>query len=288
MLSTFIQHHYNALLVLITTALSGATLGMIGVLALMRKQAMLSDALAHATLPGIACAFILFAVVFPAQAHSAPYLWLLIGATWSSLCAIGLMTWLNHHHELSTDAAIATIISVFFPLGVVLLSYIQTLPIAGQAGLDRFLLGSVATMTLDEALTTSLLAIALSVLLLVWKKELFAFCFDEDFCHAHHIDRGWGQTMILTLILLATVIGLQTIGLILLIALLITPAASAWLVTRSFRQLLIVSMLLGSSACLVGGSLSYLYPHWPSGALIVLILTSQFFLALLYHRYKTT
>ena len=187
--------------------------------------------------------------------------------------------------RLSRDTAIASTLAFFFAIGVALLSSIQTIETAGQAGIERFLFGAIATTTLDEAIGVILLACVIMAVFLLRQKEIFALCADEPFAYLQKIASQRTARLIPLLILLATSIGLQTIGLLLLVALLIIPAATALLITPCYRHVLFYASGCGMTACLSGAVISYFHAHTPTGATIVLILASQCALAFAYQRH---
>ena len=188
--SPFFALHYNAVLVLITASLSGGLCGLIGVPAVLRGHSLVSDALAHATLPGLALAFLLVVAATPQGMTSPPFFGLLVGAGVTASLALFAIQWITKHTPLSTDSAIASVLAFFFAVGVALLSVIQGLDTVGQAGIERFLLGSLATVTLDETVVVSLLACFVFAAFLVLKKEIFALCFDPMFCAVQRIEKG--------------------------------------------------------------------------------------------------
>ncbi|MBC6444560.1 MAG: metal ABC transporter permease [Alphaproteobacteria bacterium GM202ARS2] len=272
--SVFLAVHYNVIVVLVTASLSGGLCGLIGVLGVMRGYSLVSDALAHATLPGLALGFLLVVAIMPESTLTPPFFWLLLGAGLTASLALLSIQWITRNTPLSSDSAIASVLAFFFAVGVALLGIIQELDAVGQAGIERFLLGNLATTTFDEAVVVTGLACFVFTTFLVLKKEMFALCFDPLFCATQRIEKG--APLMPIFLLLATVSGIQTIGLILLVALLTLPAACGMVLQLSFYRLLVFASLQGASASALGGLISYLYEGLPSGALIVLILSAQF------------
>jgi len=212
---------YNTRLVVLATALLGLASGLIGTFLLLRKRSLMGDTLAHATLPGLSLAFLLF-VTFGGSGKSLPVL--LLGAlAGGGLGALGVL-WIRKYTRLKDDAAMGIVLSVFFSAGVVLLSMIQKIPGASAAGLESFLYGSVASMVLTDLYVLMGAAIFATALALLCHKEFRLLCFDEHFA----LSQGWPvrrlDAALLGIVTLITVAGLQAVGLILMIAFLIIPA----------------------------------------------------------------
>lgn len=258
---------YNTAVVLIGAALLGLAAGPVGCFVLLRRRALISDAISHATLPGIALGF-LVGLALGIEGRSLPLL--LAGAAASAALGVVLVQWIKDNTRLAEDAAIGTVLSVFFGLGVVLLSHIQTLPTAGQAGLDSFLLGQTAAMSAGEAYLIGALAIALSGMVALYYRRFQVLAFDQDFAAA----LGWSTTrldlVLVGLVLAVVVIGLQTVGLILIIALLIIPPITARLWTDRLSRMVGLAGLFGAVAAYVGAGVSAQAPDLPTGGMIVL------------------
>ena len=204
------------------------------------------------------------------------------GAATTGVLGVLCVQWIRDYTRLPEDTAIGTVLSVFFGLGIVLLSHIQTLEAAGQAGLNSFLLGSTAALTAGEAQLiggASLLTILIALLLL---KEFGAVAFDEGFAAA----QGWRiarlDLAMIGLLLAIVAIGLKTVGLVLIIALVIIPPASARFWTEKLGRLVALSGLFGGLAGWTGGSLSALLPDMPAGAVIVLAAATIFAFSLMF------
>lgn len=266
---------YNSLVVLFGSGCLGVLSGVVGSFVLLRKRAMVSDALAHSTFPGLTLGF-LCATALGLPGKSLPFL--MVGSALSAWAGVLVIQWIKDKSRLPEDAAIGSVLSGFFGLGTVLLSYIQNLRGAGQAGLEGYLLGSTASMLRSEALLIAGVSLGLVAIVTGLRKELFLLSFDRDFASV----QGWSATridLILMMALLATVvIGLKVVGLTLIIALLITPAATARLWTNSLKKMLLIAGVVGFGSCYFGAGLSAAFPKVPSGATIVLV--STFFFAL--------
>lgn len=264
---------YNTAVVVAGTAMLGLAGGTVGSFMLLRKRALVSDALSHATLPGIALAF-LAATALGLEGRSLPVL--LTGATISGLAGVLTIQAISRFTRLTEDAAIGAVLSVFFGIGIVLLSYIQSLDLGGQAGLKSFILGQTAAMSRDEATGIALMALAAALVTTLCFKEFRLVCFDPAFARAQGWPVGRIDLLLLLLVTLVTVIGLQTVGLILVVALLIVPAASARLLTDRLPVMVMLASLSGAVSGWVGASLSALLPRLPAGGIIVLVAGTVF------------
>jgi manganese/zinc/iron transport system permease protein len=274
-----LQAGFNSAVVVAGTACLGVAAGTIGSFMLLRKRALVSDALSHATLPGIAVAF-LVATYLGVEGRSLPVL--LAGALLSGALGVLTIQAIARYTRLPEDAAIGAVLSVFFGIGVVLLSHIQTLATGNQAGLKTFILGQTAAMNRGEAMAIAVLALAALAASVLLFKEFRLICFDPGFATG----QGWPTVRIdLTLMgltTLVTVIGLQTVGLILIIALLIVPPAAARFWTEKLWVMVVVAALLGGLSGWIGASLSALVPRLPAGAVIVLVAGALFMVSFLF------
>jgi manganese/zinc/iron transport system permease protein len=273
------QAGYNTSIVLAGVIALGIGGGVIGVFSFLRKRALISDAISHATLPGIAIAFLIGIALGGTGRNLAL---LMAGAATTGVLGVLCVQWIRDYTRLPEDTAIGTVLSVFFGLGIVLLSHIQSLEAAGQAGLNSFLLGSTAALTAGEAQLiggASLLTILIALLLL---KEFGAVAFDEGFAAA----QGWRiarlDLAMIGLLLAIVAIGLKTVGLVLIIALVIITPASARFWTEKLGRLVALSGLFGGLAGWTGGSLSALLPDMPAGAVIVLAAATIFAFSLMF------
>lgn len=261
---------YNTMVVLGGVALLGAAAGPIGALAVLRRRALVGDALAHASLPGLCVAFWLVGERFlPA---------LLLGALVSGLLGVGVLAWLAKATRIKEDAALGVVLSVFFGLGVVLVGILQKRP-GNKAGLDTFLFGKAAGLQWLDLLFLAGLALVGLTLVVALFKEFQTLGFDRDFAAA----QGWPvarlDLLLLALIAVLVVVGLPAVGVVLVAALLITPAATARLWTQRLHRLLLLSAIVGALTGAGGAWLSSMIPHAPTGAVIVLVGAAFFLLS---------
>ena len=272
------QAGYNTAVVLLGSALLGAGSGVIGVFVLLRRRALVSDAISHATLPGVALGF-LAATALGLDGRSLPIL--LVGAAASGAFGVVAVQWIRDHTRLPEDAAIGTVLSVFFGAGIVLLSHIQTLNVGGQAGLEGFLIGQAAAMSRADAELIGAASAIVTLLSLAFFKEFGLICFDPDFAAA----RGWKvariDLLMLGLLLAIVTIGLKTVGLILIIALVIIPPVAARFWTDRLGAMVAIAGVFGALSGYLGAAGSALLPRLPAGGVIVLTAGGLFLASLL-------
>lgn len=271
---------YNTLLVLFACALLGAAAGVVGGFVMLRRQILAADAGAHCAMPGVAIAFL---AMLALTGEGRWPLALLLGGLGAG--ALGLLTvhWLVTATRLSRDTAMAATLAGFFGLGVVLFSHIQTLPAGGQAGLNAILLGQAATLNRAEAGLIAICALIAVAGTLALYKELRLLAFDPVAARA----QGWPVARLdlaLTfLMLLLAAAGLKAVGLVLFVALMVLPAASARLLTTGLAPMLGLAALLGASAAAIGALASARIDHLPAGPAMVLAGAALFAGALARH-----
>ncbi len=254
---------YTARVVLAGVTLLGVAAGVVGSLALLRRQSLLSDALAHAALPGVCLAFLL--------THSKSSLPLLLGALVAGLLGALLVVAIVRLSRIKEDAAIGVVLSVFFALGIVLLTRIQKLPYGNQSGLDKFLFGQAATlMPQDVALIAALASLAL-LAVGVFYKELKLLCFDREFGQTQGLAMRRIELLLTLLLVTVVVVGLQAVGVVLMVAALITPAAAARQWTDRFGVMLLIAAAIGGGVAAAGVVLSARVANAPTGPSIVVV-----------------
>lgn len=274
-----ILKNYNTRLVVLSTCLLGIASGLVGSFLLLRKRSLMGDALSHATLPGIGIAFAVM-VSLGGSGKSLPGL--LFGATISGILGVLLMLAINRTTRLKDDVSMGLVLSVFFGIGVAVLGMVQAMPQASAAGLEYFIYGKTASMVRADFYFIASTAVLASAVCILLKKELTLLCFDDEF--AGSLGR---PVLLLDLILLAlvtavTVIGLQAVGLILIIAFLITPPAAARFWTERLSVMVTLSAIIGGMSGWLGASISALLPRLPAGAVIVLVAAALFVLSMIF------
>jgi manganese/zinc/iron transport system permease protein len=245
----------------------GAAAGLAGTFLLLRKRSLLGDTLGHATLPGITLAFLL-AETFGISPRS--FLWLAIGATISGVAGMGAVLLIRKASRLKDDAALAIVLSVFFGAGIAMLSAIQQLPGGQAAGLERLIYGNPASMTSADAWFVLLASLLVAAICGCLFKEFTLLCFDESYA----LTTGWPvrplDALLMGLVVLVTIVGLQTVGILLVVALLVIPPAAARFWSDDLRAMALVAAGTGALSSLAGVVASAVLPGLPTGALIVL------------------
>ncbi len=258
---------YNTTLVTLGAMLLGAGAGMIGAFVLLRKRSLVSDAITHATLPGLALAFVLIGLV---QGDGRWLPGLLLGAALSSAVGLWLVQLISARTRLGEDAAIGAVLSTFFAFGVVLITVIQSMNVTGQSGLTGYLVGSTAGMLAVEAKLIAGCALGLLAAVFVLRREFLLVCFDADFAQTLGVNTWRVDLLLLMLLMAVVVIGLKVTGLILIVALTITPPVTARFWTNRPPRMVVLAALLGALSAYRGVTLSSARESLPTGSLIVL------------------
>ncbi|OJU27975.1 MAG: zinc ABC transporter permease [Alphaproteobacteria bacterium 64-6] len=273
-----LQAGYNTALVTIGAALLGASAGAIGTFVLLRKRSLVSDAISHATLPGLALAFIIMALLTGDGRWIAG---LMIGAGASAGLGLVLVEWIGRRTRLTEDAAIGSVLAVFFGFGIVLLTVIQSLETGRQAGISSYLVGSTAGMLRSEAETIAIAALISGAAIFALRRPLTLVCFDQEYASVRGINVRATDLAMMGLLLVITVIGLKVAGLVLIVALTIIPPAAARFWTDRPEPMVIIAAALGAVAAYLGAVISSLDRGLPTGALIVLVAFAMFLVSLL-------
>ena len=274
-----LQSGYNAALVAIGAGLLGIAAGAAGSFLFLRKRALVSDAVAHATLPGVGLAFILM-VSLGGDGRSLPGL--LAGSAVTAGLGLYLVDWITRRTRLAEDAAIGAVLSVFFGFGVVLLTIVQALPAGRQAGLEGFLLGSTAGMLFQDAVIIAAggaLAVAVVVAL---RRPMTLVAFDPEYAAARGLNVRAIDLAMMGLVMAVTVIGLKVVGLILIVAMLIIPAVTARFWTDRTERLVLTAGAGGGVAGYLGAAISASAPGLPTGPIIVLVAFALFLASMLF------
>lgn len=248
--------------VMLGAALLGVSSGVLGSFALLRQQSLLGDTLAHAALPGVCLGFLVTGAREPLP--------IFVGALLSGTLAAGLTLLLTRRSRLKMDAALGVSLSLFFAIGLVLLTFIQGRAGSGQAGLEAFLFGQAAAIVpSDVRLMAVVTALSLGAIVLLWK-ELKLLSFDPQFAASLGLPR-LGLELILTATLaFAIVIGLQLVGVVLMAAIIIAPAAAARQWSTGLGQMVGLAALFGALAGISGAVVSAAGPGLATGPLIVI------------------
>ncbi|HEX9601009.1 MAG TPA: metal ABC transporter permease [Mariniflexile sp.] len=254
---------YTLRTITLGTAILGAITGMLGSFAVLRKQSLLGDAISHAALPGIAIAFLITGVK---DTHV-----LLLGALISGLIGTFWIRGIITKTHLKSDTALGLILSVFFGFGMLLLTFIQKQPNANQAGLDKYLFGQAATLVESDVwLMTIVTGICLMIVLLFWK-EFKMLLFDADYTKTLGFNTKTIDVLITSFIVLAIVLGLQTVGVVLMSAMLLAPAAAARQWTNSLSTMVILAAIFGAFSGVFGTAISASQNNLSTGPVIVIV-----------------
>lgn len=254
--------------VLLGSVLLGACSGLVGVFAVLRKRSLLGDALAHAALPGIALGFLL--------TLSKSHLVLFIGAAMAGILGVLAIIGIVRMGRIKEDAAIGITLSVFFGIGIVLLTHIQRLPTGNQSGLDKYIFGQAASLLPADIWLIGVVAVITLIMIMLLFKEFRLLVFDAEFLAAMGFPVILLDVLLMFLIVLVVMTGLQAVGVVLMAALLITPAAGARFWTDSLNTMLLLSTLFGGLAGVLGAFFSALAPAVPTGPVMVLAATLFF------------
>ena len=256
---------YTFQTVALGSALLGIVSGVLGSFAVLRKQSLLGDGVSHAALPGVVLAFLL-----TGSKHTEI---LLLGALFTGLMATFLIVTILKHSRLKFDSALALVMSVFFGLGMVLLTYAQKVPNANQAGLKRFIYGQASTLLERDVILMVVCGSLLLVVVLLFWKEFKLFSFDPEFAQALGFQTNRLNLLLSFLIVLTIIIGLQTVGVVLMSAMLIAPAVAARQWSNRLSVMVVLASVFGAVSGIVGTLLSSAVPDLPTGPVIVVCIT---------------
>lgn len=252
---------------LITAAIVGIVTGAVGALVTLRGLSLMGDAMSHAILPGVALSFILNIPMF-------------IGALCSGLLTSVLIESLTKSSKTKNDAAIGIVFTAFFSIGVIMISLIQS-----TTNLYHILFGNILTVTNDAMIATSIVGFVVLLMIISCFKALELTTFDETLAKMNGFNPTFWHYLVMLMLACVTVVSLQTVGIILVVSMLITPASSAFLIAKSLKVMMFLSSLFGLISAVLGMYVSYLY-NIPSGACIVLISTGIYLIIFIVHKLK--
>lgn len=238
----------------------------------------MGDALSHATLPGIGLAYLL-ASHWGFDGKSLPLL--LFGAAVSGLTGVAAILIIRNFTRLKEDAALGVVLSVYFGAGIAILTIVQQTATGSAAGLETFIYGKTASMVASDAWLIGLAGLCTVLVSGLLFKELTLLCFDEGFAGSRGFPVIVLDGILMSLVVIVTIIGLQAVGLVLMIAMLVIPAAASRFWTGNMKRMTVISAGLGSFSGLAGSAVSGVFPRLPSGAMIVLMCGLMFFISML-------
>ena len=269
-----ILQSYTTQMVLLGTALLGLASGIAGTFAVLRKESLIGDGLSHAALPGVVIAFLLTGIKDIEV--------LITGAALSSITAAWLITITVENSKIKFDGALATILSAFFGLGMVLLTYLQSLNNAGQAGLSKFIFGQAATILARDVYITSAAALIIIMLTALFWKELKLISFDVEYAKTLQIPVTFTLILYRSLLIMTIIIGIQSVGAILISSLLIAPAVGARQWTNKLGTMCILAGFFGMISAIGGTIWSTTVQKLPTGPAIIVILSVIVLLSLIF------
>ncbi|MCL2080064.1 MAG: metal ABC transporter permease [Oscillospiraceae bacterium] len=265
---------YTFQTVALGSALLGIISGVLGSFAVLKKQSLLGDGVSHAALPGVVMAFLLTA--------SKNTEVLLMGALLTGLAATFIISRIVKHSRIRFDSALALVMSVFFGIGLVLLTYSQKVPNANQAGLKRFIYGQASTMLERDVTLMAVCGIVIVIVVFLFWKELKLFSFDSEFAETIGFGTGKINLLLSFLIVLAIIIGLQTVGVVLMSAMLIAPAVAARQWSNRLWLMVVLAAVFGALSGVIGTLISSAVAGVPTGPVIVVCVTAITVISLLF------
>ncbi|MEO8323760.1 MAG: iron chelate uptake ABC transporter family permease subunit [Actinomycetota bacterium] len=254
---------YTLRVVAAGSAILGITSGVLGTFAVLRKQSLLGDAISHAALPGVALAFLITGSKSPIV--------LVIGAAIAGWLGTLAMRSIVKRSRIKQDTALGLVMSVFFGVGLVLLTYIQRLPDASKAGLNTFLFGQAAAMLGRDVATMIVLGSLAILAVVVFWKEFKLLSFDPAFAESMGFPVQLLEVLLTTLLVVAIAIGLQAVGVVLMSALVVAPAAAARQWTNRLAVMVLLAAGFGAVSGVTGAVVSSNVEHLPTGPTIVLV-----------------
>lgn len=254
--------------------LLGSVSGILGCFAVLRKQSLLGDAVSHASLPGVCIAFII------TQVKNTEIL--LLGALAVGIICIGLIQIIQNNTKIKFDSALAFILSVFFGLGLVLLSYLNKLPGANKSGLNRFIFGQASTFVERDVKLMLYTGLTLLIIIILLWKEFKIVVFDPDFAKTLGFPSRKIEIFISVLLVVTVIIGIQAAGVILISAMIISPGVAARQWTDKLSIMVVLSGIFGGLAGLAGTLISMTQSDLPTGPVIVVVISIIVILSILF------
>lgn len=261
----------NIRFVTIGSVLLTASSAIVGSFTFLNKKSLVGDAIAHAVLPGICLGFMLSGTKNP--------VYLITGAFITGWISLYLVQYITNKTRIKEDTAIGLILSVFFGIGILLLTVIQKSGNAAQSGLDHFLFGKAAALVGQDLYTFATVAVILLVAVFLLFKEFSLLAFDKDYAHTIGLPVKTLELILTSLIVLAVVIGIQAVGVVLMAAILITPAAAARFWTDKIKVMFFLASIFGAISGLSGAYISYIAPAMPTGPWIVIVISTIAFIS---------
>ncbi len=270
---------YNTLIVIGGTMLLGIAAGIVGTFLILRRRALAGDVIGHAALPGVALAFLIYSTMFPDSPKNLAVM--LLGGGISSGLGMLAMIWLRKLNRIPEESILAIVLSTFFGFGIVLLSIVQASPTGSQAGLRDFIFGQAASMRQSDVVLLAWIAAATIFTSILLMKEWTLVCFDEGLARVLGYPVMLLDLLLMTLVVAVCVAGMQAVGLLLIVALLVIPASAARFWSDSIRPNVWLAAVFGAASAAGGCVASALVPRLSTGAIIVVVAASLLVVSML-------
>lgn len=238
---------------------------LVGVFTYYQKKSLVGDAVSHSVFPGICMAFIISGTKNP--------IFLLLGAFLAGWLSIVSFDFLLRDKRIKSDAALASVLSVFFGLGILLLNHIQNGGNANQIGLQHFLMGNVAAMSSQDVLTYGLISSFVSLMIILFFPVFKLISFNKDFAQSKGYKVKSIQFLFSSLIVICIAIGINAVGVILMAALLITPASSARWWSNKLERIAVLAAFFSVVSATIGAYISFSFDRMPAGPWMVIVLS---------------
>ncbi|QDH80384.1 iron chelate uptake ABC transporter family permease subunit [Echinicola soli] len=268
----------NVLMVVTGIVLLSISAAMVGTFTFLDKKALVGDAISHAVLPGVCLAFMI-------SGNKNPY-WIVSGAFVTGALSTYTITWVANYTKLKEDTVIASVLSIFFGVGIVMMTQLQQTGNASLSGLDHFIFGNAISIVGQDLWVYGFLALAIIIVILVFYKEFQLMVFNRSFAESVGLPVKRLEFLFNSLMVLAVVTGIQAIGVVLMAALLITPAAAAKFWTNRLSLMLLIAVIFSVVSGIVGAYISFVLPHMPTGPWVVIVLSLIAFLSFFFSTKK--
>ena len=271
---------YNMRVVLGGTTMLGVSGGLVGTFLILRKRALAADVVSHAALPGIAVAFLMAERLVPGSGRSTGVL--LLGAFASGMLGMAMTLAIRRWTRIKEDAALAIVLGLFFGLGMALFTVVQKTKTGNAAGLSHFIFGKAASLVAADVWLIGGMSTVLVLLCFGFFKELSLLCFDEEFAAARGYRTALLDWLLTLMAVTVTLIGLQSVGLLLVVALLLIPPTAARFWTNDLKVMSVLAAAIGGVSCAGGVVLSASFPRLAAGPVIVLTGAGLFIVSLVF------
>ena len=261
-------------IVALGTGLLGLVSGVVGTYITLRKESLLGDALSHAALPGIGLAFMIMG-----YKNS---LGLLLGASIVGVLATSLIKFIQHKSVVKFDSALSLILTSFFGLGLVLLTYIQRHGNASQAGLSNFIFGQASAMLRSDVRLITIISLLIFAIILLFWQPFKLQTFDPVFARTIYTHPKRIEFMLSAITVLTIMIGLESVGVVLISALLIGPSIAARQWSNQLHIVMILAGLFGTVSAVLGTFVSSMNRNIPTGPTIVIWISLIVLISLLF------